>query len=153
MHTKYIIEKENNYRTKKKYQISIRRFYISDSPSKEISKYLSIDKGGFKNYLDAQILPDMLSENFGVIWGIDHIIPVEVFDLNNEEDLKLCYHYLNMFPMFNEDNRLKGCSVHFSIQKLQNKIKKETDPGNIEILTKLISKCEYEIENRYNKYL
>lgn len=139
-----------NYNLKKKYQIATRRYYINNSPSKEISKLISLDKKDFISYIDSFLIDGMNKENFGIVWGIDHIIPVEVFDLNNENDKKLCYHYLNLMPMFNNDNKFKGASIHFSLIKL-NRLKEKY--SNVYILDELIKKANYEIEKRYNKYL
>ena len=143
-------EKHNK---KKKLQIGIRRLYSTNNPSKEILKYLSIDKESFIEYINSRLLDGMTLENFGSVWGIDHIVPVELFDLNNEEDLKICYNFINIIPMFNNDNRFKGCSVHFSVILLKNKIKKEKEKSYKNILLKLLAKCEEEIVCRYDKYL
>jgi hypothetical protein len=143
-------EKHNK---KKKLQIGLRRLYATKNPSKEILKYLSIDKEGFIDYINSKLLDGMTLENFGSVWGIDHVVPVELFDLNNEDDLRLCYHFINIIPMFNNDNRFKGGSVHFSVILLDNNIKKEKEKKHQNILLKLLAKCEEEILCRYNKYL
>jgi hypothetical protein len=143
-------EKHNK---KKKLQIGLRRLYSTKNPSKEILKYLSIDKENFIDYINSKLLDGMTMENFGPVWGIDHIVPVELFDLNDEDDLKLCYNFINIIPMFNDDNRFKGGSVHFSVILLNNTIKKEKVKINQNILLKLLAKCEEEIVCRYNKYL
>lgn len=143
-------EKHNK---KKKLQIGLRRLYATQNPSKEILKYLSIDKESFIDYINSKLLDGMTLENFGSVWGIDHVVPVELFDLNNEDDLRLCYHFINIIPMFNNDNRFKGGSVHFSVILLDNNIKKEKEKTNQNILLKLLAKCEEEILCRYSKYL
>ena len=88
----------------------------------------------------------MTLQNFGSVWGLDHIVPVELFDLASDDDLLLCYNYNNIMPMFISDNRMKGASVHFSLLKL------ERMPMNL-FVEQLKLKCENEIEERYNKYL
>ena len=88
----------------------------------------------------------MSYDNFGKTWGLDHIVPVHLFDLSNEDDLKLCYNYNNIMPMFNGDNRLKGASVHFSLEKLNSMY------SNVYIV-QLKQKCYEEISNTYRKYL
>lgn len=138
---------------KKKYQIALRRYYSSESPSKEIAKYIGLSKNDFKVYIDSQKIIGMTIENFGKEWGLDHIVPTEVFDIQNEHDLKICYHYLNIMPMFNDDNRMKGGSIHFSIQKLEKKLQQEQDENNIEILNKLLQISYKELNDRYSKYL
>jgi hypothetical protein len=57
-------------------------------------------------------------------------------------------------PMFSNDNRLKGASVQFSIEKLKLlKIYFNGDEKNVEICDNLIKKCEEEITKTYTRYL
>ena len=88
----------------------------------------------------------MTLDNFGSDWGLDHIVPVDLFDLSNDEDLKLCYNFNNIMPMYNVDNRLKGASIHFSLVKLDSMY------TNVYIQS-LNERCINEINNRYVKYL
>ena len=124
----------------------MRRLYGSNTPSKEIVSLLGIDKNGFIDHINKYLIEGMTNENFGTEWGLDHIVPVDLFDITNDEDLKLCYNYNNIMPMFNTDNRLKGASVHFSIAKLT------TMPTNVYIEV-LKRRCNEEIVKRYQKYL
>jgi hypothetical protein len=104
---------------------------------------------GFRNTVDPNFsycLDGMTLQNFGSVWGIDHIVPVELFNLSDPEELKLCYNYNNIMPMYNSDNRMKGASVHFSLIKL------ESLPINT-FVERLKDKCRKEIELTYNKYL
>lgn len=124
----------------------MRRLYSSNAPSKEIVSLLDIDKDGFINHINKYLIEGMTNENFGTEWGLDHIVPVDLFDLSNESDLKLCYNYNNIMPMFNTDNRLKGASVHFSLTKL--------DSMYTNVFIELLKKrCEDEIARTYQKYL
>jgi hypothetical protein len=134
------------YNEKKRLQIALRRLYATNTPSKEILKFIGIDKQGFINHVNKYLLEGMTKENFGKIWGLDHIVPVDLFDINDEAEKKLCYNYQNIIPMFNNDNRVKGASVHFSLDKL------ETMYTNVYI-QQLKEKCLNEITNRYDKYL
>lgn len=141
------------YNTKKKYQIAMRRAYATKTPSKEIINLLGVNKLEFKTHIDSRLLPGMTIETFGKEWGLDHIVPVDLFDLNSEEEKSLCYNYINIIPMFNNDNRLKGASVHFSLEYLQYWLSKETNENSKKIMEKLINKCMLEIDQRYSQYL
>ena len=124
----------------------MRRLYKTETPSKEILTLLGIDKEGFRTHINKYLIEGMTNENFGSLWGLDHIVPVELFDFNDENDLKLCYNYNNIMPMFNSDNRVKGASVHFSLDKLN------TMHTNVYI-EQLKTKCNEEIIRIYQKYL
>lgn len=53
-----------------------------------------------KQYLENQFKPEMTWENHGIIWEIDHRIPISSFNLTNLEEQKRCFHYTNLQPLF-----------------------------------------------------
>lgn len=44
-------------------------------------------------------------------WHIDHIIPCAVYSLENIEEQKCCFHYLNLQPLWEKDNISKGSKI------------------------------------------
>ena len=134
------------YNEKKRLQIALRRLYTSNIPNKEIMALIGTTKEEFIQHIEKYMLDGMTKENFGKVWGLDHIVPVELFDITVPAQKQLCYNYNNIMPMFNNDNRLKGASVHFSIDKLKSM------DANVYI-TELINKCQYHINDVYKKYL
>lgn len=129
----------------KKYQIALRRLYTT-SPSKEIITLVGTNKTNFINHINNQLIDGMDYNNFGTEWSLDHIVPVNAFDLSDYEQLLLCYNYNNIMPMYIIDNRAKGASLHFSLLKLK---KSESN----EIINKLINLCNDKIKETYDKYL
>jgi len=134
------------YNEKKRLQIAMRRFYSTANNSKDIALLIGIDKQGFINHINKYLVEGMTLETFGKTWGLDHIVPVEIFDFSNDEDKKLCYNYNNIMPMYNSDNRLKGASVHFSLAKLESMY------TNVYI-DRLKARCNEVIIRVYQKYL
>lgn len=55
------------------------------------------------NYLEEKMSDDMKLNRDLV--DIDHIIPINTFDLNNVEEQKKCFHYTNLRPIFRKDNQ------------------------------------------------
>lgn len=41
-------------------------------------------------------------------WHIDHIIPCSAFNLEDLEEQKKCFHFLNLQPLWATDNESKG---------------------------------------------
>ena len=85
------------------------------------SKYLGATTEKFMDHLASQFLPGMTWENRGrlqtgkLVWQCDHIIPVlskaegnYLFDLSEEEDRKVAFHYLNTRPVWGSHNRDKS---------------------------------------------
>jgi len=126
--------------------MACRRLLFNTSPSKRILKYIGCSPDEYRNYINSKKFADMTEYNFGTVWQLDHIVPVELFDLTNENDLKVCFNYLNVFPMYSMDNKAKGMSIHFS------KLLCERLP-NSDIRQQLIERCQSEIDARYSKYL
>lgn len=139
------MDKVTQNKLTKKYQISLRRLYTT-SPSKEILTLVGTNKIHFINHINNYLIDGMDYSNFGTEWSLDHIVPVNAFDLSDEEQLRLCYNYNNIMPMYNIDNRNKGASLHFSILKLKTLEQNEN-------VLKLIDLCEKQINMIYSKYL
>lgn len=49
----------------------------------------------------------MTWENHGIVWHIDHIIPVVSFNLLDENEIFKCYHYTNLQPLMANENLIK----------------------------------------------
>jgi hypothetical protein len=60
------------------------------------------------DHLEKQFRLPMTRPNYGKVWEVDHIRPVSSFDLSDPEQVKACFHYTNLQPLFVEENRVKG---------------------------------------------
>lgn len=58
-------------------------------------------------YLESKFQEGMSFNNYGK-WHIDHIRPCASFNLVNEEEQKICFHYTNLQPLWAKDNMRKG---------------------------------------------
>ena len=82
-------------------------FYkIITNKSKSIFKYLG-DFEEFKKHIEVQFKENMSWENYGTIWEIDHIKPIESFDFSKEEEIIKCWNYTNLQPLTINENRTK----------------------------------------------
>jgi 5-methylcytosine-specific restriction endonuclease McrA len=58
-----------------------------------------------KNHLESQFDSKMNWGNKGKFgWHVDHIKPLNTFDLSNPEELKQCWHYSNLRPLWWNEN-------------------------------------------------
>ena len=60
-----------------------------------------------KLYLESKFKVGMSWTNYGE-WHIDHIVPLNSFDLTNENHIKTVCHYTNLQPLWAQDNIKKG---------------------------------------------
>lgn len=63
-----------------------------------------------RDHLSAQFAPGMSWDNYGQ-WHIDHRRPCASFDISDTEQLRQCFHYSNLQPLWGHDNRVKGTKI------------------------------------------
>ena len=61
-----------------------------------------------REHLEKQFSLGMTWRNHGKVWEIDHIIPVDHFDLTIPEEQKKAFHYTNTQPLNWQENRRKS---------------------------------------------
>jgi hypothetical protein len=83
-------------RLKRKWQIALRRYIIEKNPSTFYAPYFGIDIENFRKWIEVQFDDEINWNNFSKKWQLDHIVPVSYFDFNNEEELKLCWNFVNI---------------------------------------------------------
>lgn len=59
-----------------------------------------------RRHIESQFIPGMTWEN-RELWNIDHIRPCASFDLRDPEQVKQCFHFSNLQPLWSLDNRKK----------------------------------------------
>ena len=65
----------------------------------------------------------MMVEKYGSIWQIDHCLPTASFNLLNENDMKKCFNWVNIKPMYSNEN-LKNAKIdhhHYVLQEVKAK--------------------------------
>jgi hypothetical protein len=79
-------------------------------------KFLGCTILQLKEHLESQFKEGMNWENHNKYgWHIDHIIPCIDFDLTNSEEIKECFHYTNLQPLWWYENLSKGDKLYDSI--------------------------------------
>jgi hypothetical protein len=63
----------------------------------------------FRQHLERQFKPGMSWNNYGLGgWEIDHKQPCCSFDLTDPDQVKLCFHYTNLQPLWRAENASKN---------------------------------------------
>jgi len=71
-------------------------------------EYLGCNIEEYALHLEEQFDKNMNWDNYGEYWEIDHIKPIDAFDLNVEEELYLAFNFLNTQPLTKIENRIKS---------------------------------------------
>lgn len=85
---------------------AIKRNYKAGSAISDLG--CSIEE--FKIYIEKQFKEGMTWDNWSRTgWHIDHITPLDSFDLDKKEEFTVACHYSNLRPLWAKDNLSKGC--------------------------------------------
>ena len=52
-------------------------------------------------------------DNLGKLWQIDHILPINQFDFTINIDIKICFHWTNLQPLYTTENISKSDKIYF----------------------------------------
>jgi hypothetical protein len=96
------------FKEKRKWQIALRRYVLNGNKSSEYAPFFGIDSENFRKWIAIQFTQGQNWDNFSTAWQFDHVIPVAFFDLKKEEDLKLCWNFINIRVESIEKGRLPG---------------------------------------------
>lgn len=73
-----------------------------------IMEYVGCAMHELASRIESRFLPGMSWENYGRSgWHIDHIIPCASFDLSRHDHRAVCFHHLNLQPLWGMANSLK----------------------------------------------
>jgi hypothetical protein len=84
------------HNAKRKWQIALRRYILEGAPAIQYAQYFGIDHQNLRKWIELQFTGGLSWENYATEWQFDHIVPQAYFDFANEEDLKLCWHFINI---------------------------------------------------------
>ena len=73
----------------------------------------------FKKWIVHQLYGIMTIENYGSVWQIDHCLPITSFNLLDESDMKKCFNWINLRPMYCSENISKGSKINHYLYLLQ----------------------------------
>ncbi len=83
-------------REKKKWQVNLRRYIIEKLPSIKYAPYFGLDIESFRSWISLYFDENTHWDNFGTEWKFSNYIPLSFFNLKDEDDLKLCWNFLNI---------------------------------------------------------
>jgi hypothetical protein len=98
-------------REKRKWQIALRRYVIEKAQSGAYARYFGLDIEFFREWIAIQFKDGLSWDNFAKKWQFEHIVPVAYFDFAKEEDLLLCWNFINIRVEKIEHNKTGGNKI------------------------------------------
>lgn len=90
-------------------------------------QYLNCKREHLLDWLEFQFDEDFAWESYGKDWVIDHVIPIDFFDINDKEHLYMCFSWFNLRPCKTSLNLRKSNDVSLETvehhQTILNKFK------------------------------
>jgi hypothetical protein len=74
------------------------------------SKLIGCSASELKEHLEKLFKKKMSYDNYGK-WEVDHKIPISSFNFENENEVEECFHYTNLQPLWQKENRKKGNKI------------------------------------------
>ena len=96
------------FREKRKWQLALRRYVLEKNISATYAFYFGLGIEQFRKWIEIQFTEELNWENFGTAWQFDHIVPVAYFDFSIEDDLILCWNFINIRVERIEPNKNRG---------------------------------------------
>jgi len=122
--------KKENLRLKNDFEFKLsrtcrHRIYSSIKKNYKTDEYVGCSTDFLKEWINFCLKDDMTFENHGKFWHVDHVIPVNKFNLQNDGEQFLCFNWKNLSPETASFNLKKGNDI-IKIQ-VENHIKKLID--------------------------
>ncbi len=134
-------EADFNFNEKRKWQIALRRYVLERNKSSQYAPYFGLDIEGFRKWIEIQFDEELNWDNFSKAWQFDHIIPITFFDLRKEEELRLCWNFINIRAekILHNKNRGNRVDVHETKRYFEKLYQKTFFPQCLLMIDKISS--------------
>lgn len=110
-----------NYRLKKSLAARLRSVILKKNDS--TMNHIGCNIQYLKEWFEFNFDDDMTWDNYEKLWSIDHIIPVNCFDLTNEQEKLKCWNWSNLMPttiQYNSSkkNKIDLNQVNYALDRL-----------------------------------
>ncbi len=126
------------FREKRKWQLALRRYVLEKNVSSNYAIYFGLSIDQFRKWIQIQFSEDFNWENFGKAWQFEHIVPVAYFDFSCEEDLYLCWNFINIRVESIDQNK-KGTN-HIDVMAVKPYFKNIYDKTGYSVCLRMIAK-------------
>jgi hypothetical protein len=109
---KYKAEKRKNDKSYVIYENLRKRIWKSlKNKSNSSKELLGCEIDLYFKWIEFTMTEDMNWENYGTFWNIDHLIPLNKFELNNPEEAMKAFNWKNTWAMKSNENFIKKSNI------------------------------------------
>ena len=103
------------FREKRKWQIALRRYILEKQPSHRYAPYFGLDILNLRSWIESQFSTSMNWDNFASLWQFEQVLPAQYFNLQEEEELRLCWNFLNLKVETLQNTDKQGKILNFPV--------------------------------------
>lgn len=102
-------------------------------------EYINCTIDFVKDWFESCFEEGMTFENHGDYWHIDHVIPIDTFKFDTEEDFKLAFSWFNLMPITKEKNLSKN--KYIDLEQLEKHVDNLFNCGDYSDLEEYFNLC------------
>jgi hypothetical protein len=76
-----------------------------------LMSYVGCTNDQLRGYIESLFEPGMSWDNYGLIWQVDHVLPVSRFDHSDMNQVRICWNWQNLRPMWSDENLAKSDKI------------------------------------------
>ncbi len=113
---------DSNYKLRLNLSSRIQKLIKSKKNNRSYNEFIGCSLDDIKKWLEHNFYGDMTWENYGTVWHVDHVIPCCTFNLENDDQVKICCNWANVQPLLVDHNLSKSGSLYW-IELMNHEIK------------------------------
>lgn len=109
---KYKAEKRLNDKSYVIYENNRKRIWkCIKNKSNSSKELLGCDINFYFDWISFTMTSEMTWENYGTFWNIDHLVPINTFDVSQENEAKKAFNWKNTWAMKSNENFIKKNNI------------------------------------------
>ena len=84
---------------------------LKNKPRHKMCKLIGCSPDFLRKWLEESFYGDISWENHGVLWHVDHVVPVAFFNLSDLDEQIVCFHWSNLRPLYSKENLNKSDKI------------------------------------------
>ena len=88
-----------------------KRLYGKIKKNKSTSDYMDSSVQLIRKWIEFNFDDNMNWDNYGDVWQLDHTLPINLFNLEIDEEIYICFNWKNLMPLSKHCNMVKSDKI------------------------------------------